>query len=205
MKIQRIFHRVRGLSGFVALALLVVSAGCDTLGSGEDTATFTMDPVTFEFEPFDGSDAQDGEVQLTSETNVDLGSALRDFGFNKSEVTAARATRVVLVRRSVGTTNAVEERRVIVAPRDKVFEFLNEAEVELTAPNLSPRMIASKVGGFDSDLAGETVLDTNDRDVASHVKASTVGTRLNLRLDDINDDETYRVEVDVTFQVTGEL
>lgn len=202
MSVPYISSRFSWLIGLAALFLIVALPGCDSAGS--DSATFTLDPVTFEFPPFDASNIQNGEVELSSEGSVDLSSALRNFGFNKSEVTSAKVTRVVLVRQSIGTTSAEPTRQAVERWGPKVFDFLNEAEVRLTASNLSAATIASKVGGFSSTLEGETVLDLNGQDVAGYVKASSIGTRLRLRLDDPGT-ESYRVEVEVTFQVTGQL
>lgn len=201
MRTQRLFSRFYWLGGLIAVAL-VVMPGCDTLGNEDETATFTLDPVTFTFEPFDAGDAQDGEVQLASENDIDLNAALRSHGFNKDEIISAEATEVVLIRLSVVASTA--EQQTVIVPSAKVFDFLNEAEVQLTASGQSTTTIASRAGGFDSDLEGETELETNGRDVTDYVKAGSMGARLHLLLEDI-DEDAYRVEVEVAFQVTGEL
>lgn len=204
MSTQRSVTRGHGLlGGLLALLLLITLPGCDT--AGEDTATFTLDPVTFKFPVFDESNADNGEVTLASESSIDLSSTLREFGFTKSEIVSAKVTSVVLDRQSVGATSDAPVQLLETAPPGtKVFDFLNEAEVQLTASGQSTTTVASRVGGFDANLEGETVLDPRTVDVADFVKANTMGGGLTLRLDDLGTD-SYRVNVNVTFEVTGQL
>lgn len=184
--------------GFFTLLLAVLLVGCDSGGS--DTATFTLDPIAFSFPLFDQGDIQNGAVQLMGSTTEDIGAAIREFGFTRDEVTAAQVTEVVLVRRSLGTPNTADLPRQ--PPAAKVFDFLNQAEVQLAASNVSPVTVGTRTGDFE--LSGETALDVQGGDVAPIVRADDIEAILDLQLDNI-EGGPFRVDVEVTFEVTGQL
>ena len=181
----------------ILLTAALLFAGCDS--GGTETATFTLEPVMFQFPLFDQDDVQNGTVELTSENTQDLGPALRNFGFTQDEVVSAQVTDVTLVRRSLGTPNGTSP-PVYATP--KVFDFIDQAEVQLRASNVSPVTVGSRSGDFE--LSGETSLDAQGGDVARLAQVTDMEALLSLQLDSF-DGGPFRVEVEVTFEVTGQL
>lgn len=181
------------------LLAAVLFTGCDS--GGNETATFTLDPVTFQFPLFDQGDVQNGAVELASENTESVGPALRNFGFTQDEVVSAQVTGVTLVRRSLGSS-------ATPPPADggpvetKVFDFINQAEVQLRASGVSAVTVGSRSGDFE--LSDGTSLDVQGGDVTGLVQANDIEAVLNLTLDSF-DGGPFRVEVDVTFEVTGQL
>lgn len=181
------------------LLAAVLFTGCDS--GGNETATFTLDPVTFQFPLFDRGDVQNGAVELASENTESVGPALRNFGFTQDEVVSAQVTGVTLVRRSLGSS-------ATPPPADggpvetKVFDFINQAEVQLRASGVSAVTVGSRSGDFE--LSDGTSLDVQGGDVTGLVQANDIEAVLNLTLDSF-DGGPFRVEVDVTFEVTGQL
>lgn len=181
------------------LTATLLFTGCDS--GGTETATFTLDPVTFQFPLFDQDDVQNGTVELTSENTQNLGPALRNFGFTQDEVVSAQVTDVTLVRRSLGSPSATQSTGAL-PPDPKVFDFINQAEVQLRASAVSPVTVGARSGDFE--LSGETSLDAQGGDVASLAQATDMEALLSLQLDSF-DGGPFRVEVEVTFEVTGRL
>jgi len=182
------------------LLAAVLFTGCDS--GGNETATFTLDPVTFQFPLFDQGDVQNGAVELASENTESVGPALRNFGFTQDEVVSAQVTGVTLVRRSLGSPSATPPPADGGPAETKVFDFINQAEVQLRASGVSAVTVGSRSGDFE--LSGETSLDAQGGDVTGLVQANDIEAVLNLTLDSF-DGGPFRVEVDVTFEVTGQL
>lgn len=184
-KIAR-FSRPLRLGGLLLLAALFIS-GCDLLAAQEETVILRDLETRFTFS-FSGSSVSTGTPESFNSdgtVNVDLAGYVREEGFAPADV------------RSVRPESA---RLFINFPPGRQLGFLDRVVVRLSASDLGAVTVASQ-DQFPSSQSRTTLSVNGSQSLQQHLARTVTGQLEVTTAEALDDDETYELEVEMTYAV----